>query len=310
MDRNRDINARLDGSTGIRPSTDPLPGPSGTFNAYPTGPQTTLHATHLNALTEEMRNMVLAVGETPAVNNVHQLARAFEQSQGPGINTMQIIRGVAIADIIIANGEWSRTGRVVTMQLQLSWLNTSALIEGNELLIEIPWEVQAGQRVNGLVLPSGDLRADGGNAYYSLVEKPEAPNSRSVRLEWVASNLSGAAGMPVSIGGVLADGVGNARTVRIMLTYWTNGNWNPAWPRVEWDVVGDQDNGASLDFFYYGAQLGDLVSVRDQSDVEVQSIAVGALPSDSETTAPLALGQYTLLHRGYRSQPITVGTAI
>jgi hypothetical protein len=246
-----------------------------------------------------MRNQLLALGQAPQVDDVHQLAQAFEQRQGPGLNTMTIIRGVPVADVSIASGQWSRMGRMVSMEIALAWLNTNPLAENFDLIIEVPWELQTGQDIHGTVSPSGNLRNDGGGAYYSVTE---ALDALSIQVAFMAGNLSGAPETLVRVGGPGIDGPGNARSLRLMVTYWTNGAWNPAWPRVDWAVVGDQSAPADIDYTFYGAFAGDNISVRDQNDVEIQSNPVAG-PS---TATGLLAGEYTLVHRGYRSQPISV----
>lgn len=298
MDRNRDINVRPDGSIGVPDPGNPAPGDSGTFNGYPTGDQTTVHAWWFNMINEELRNQLLAFGIAPVANDVHQFADAFEQGDYPAPANVPGIEQVAPADIVFQDGWYKRVGNIITLQLLVSWDNQAGGLDAVAARVNLPFEVDRTTTWPGTLFVVGsEFLAD--NAL-----GPDFTVS-TIGAGTTAAALTGRSGpgtssTPIKIGG---DGT---RTARLELSYPTNGTPSSVWPRVQFDLFGDQPSASTLDLTYFGAQGGDFISVRDGDDIEVQSLAVGATPTDTITTAVLAQGQYTLLHRGFRSHPRTV----
>lgn len=309
-DQVRDIttNIRTDGSTGI---PDPLfapPGTSGTGNGYPVGGQTTYPTWWFNMIQEEQKHQIEALGITPVANDVHQLAQGFEQGSWPAPADLVLIDQVVVGDMDLQQGSHMRVGRMVGIFGALSWTNANAGLDAVVVNIHLPWIAATPPSDvigTGRVSPT-QSEFQGDNAlgpFFDVV-----PDGNGVFLTIGGNNGPGTAVVPVKIGDGDTEGI---RRTQFVIWYETTGVPVPAWPRAEWDLRGDQPVGAALDLTYFGAQAGDFISIRDQADVEVQSLAVGAVPTDTITAgAILTVGQYTIDHRGSRSRPITVGQQI
>lgn len=99
---------------------DPLTPPLGTFETDPAQPPTPLTPEHMNLVTEELRNLVIATGLTPASNADNQLATAF--ADGTWIPT--VLHGGSPAVGITYTrrlGSWSRKGRLLDLFFDVAW---------------------------------------------------------------------------------------------------------------------------------------------------------------------------------------------
>lgn len=296
MDRPRGINNKADGSTGLVPSTNPGPGPSGTLSPYPPDPQSIVSPAWLNSLGEEQRNLIIGLGDTPATDQVHQIADLFEQRPGPGITNMSVVRGVPLAEMNQQSGFFSRNGRQVSVIQSLVWSNTVAPF-GDDLVLELPFGRAIGQELRGNVDPASDLQTDGGALQYIL--QGDLVDAFAAKVQALAGNANGSAGSVVTIGSIGSDG--GPRILAYWVSYFTDGTRNPAWPYVQWDSPLDAQVFEDIKYSYNGAQPGDVIEILDINDVVVDTTSIGATPSDGDLSLdnPIGVvGNYRLRLRG------------
>lgn len=136
MDRNRALPLFHGDDPPVYPDPeDVATPPTGTIQTDPTKPQTTITSEHMQLLTEELRNLVMEMGLTPATNNDKQLQEAFKQ--GPYTPVMEDLDP---DDVIFANGYYRCVGKTVRVWVEFDWQNTNAVNEHLTVKIRPPLE--------------------------------------------------------------------------------------------------------------------------------------------------------------------------
>lgn len=114
--------------------------PSATFQTDPGLPPTSLTPEHANLITEELRNLVIALGGTPASDDDTQLATLFESGTfEPIVSASGGLGDVIAGDFAAREGRYQRIGNTVHAWFGLVFTNTTGALNAAVLNITPPF---------------------------------------------------------------------------------------------------------------------------------------------------------------------------
>jgi len=292
---------------------DPATPRQGHFEVVELQPPTTMSPAFAEGLQQEIIGMQTALGVPPLPDN-RQLAKLMESGGGPTPTTLPMIFSVAAAEIA-QRVQYQRMGHMITVSVDISWLNTNGAIAGNQAYVELPFEVDTSIQftpgsgssiaLSQSTFQLGDVAQD---AYeFAPPGTFGAAQSQTAlrRIPQIGASVT------VIIGSSGLDG-GQSRGVVGMLTYMTNGVRNPEWPFIIWTSFPDVHTvlpSAEVWFEYDSAKVGDVIDLLDSGMLVVQSLpalGVGDVPNGKASFTVAAADTYYVRLRGVVSQGYVV----
>jgi hypothetical protein len=234
------------------------------------------------------------IGITPNEDR-DQLRQIFYQGDIPPDTTLPMIFGVADyvspADIVSQTGHYIRVGQWCDMHVAITWANTNALLDADQIRIPLPYESGRRSYAQVSTTQSTFQLDDPGPGVFQFYEGVIAGSGQtSVRI-WRTNGLGSLPAL-VPIGDSVADG-GN-RTIWLHIRYrireLTPGEIasgaserSGAWPLLEWYSLTHtpiSPGPTVLEYRYDGAQNGDVVELWN-----------GAVVDSAVITAPPQYGR-------------------
>lgn len=287
---------------------------AGHFQTIALQPTTTMNPAFAEGLQQEVVGLQTVLGVPPLPDN-RQLAKLFECGFGPPDTTLVLLATVSAAEMLKQDVWYQRVGKMVTMGMDLAWLNTNAGISANQAYVELPFELDTAiastvGSSSTVALSQSSFRT--GNIALNTYEFAP-PNSFGASTFQTAIRRIPeiALSAPVIIGSSVLDG-GQDRFVVGTIAYPTNGVRNPEWPIIIWTTFPNVHTplpSATLRFEYDSAKIGDVIDLLDGSLSVVQSLPAllaGEVPNGKNLFTVAVADTYRVRLRGVSSQAYVV----